>query len=276
MTPRRGTPERYDASRLLTRTERVAWWLGDACARRLAWLGWAWSYAPMGVLLWLGLGRRLRIHGGERLRGLARDASVVFVVNHRSFFDLYCLTFVLRRAGVRHRLLFPVRAEFFYDHPLGPVLNLLASGMSMFPPIFRHGRKRALNALSLQRCVAELRRPGTAIGFHPEGTRGAGPDAFCLLPPRGGIGRLVLDAPFARVVPVFVLGLANSVPGELRRNWRGPARHPVHLSFGPDVRFDDLREAAPAAAGALAAERCIEGIRQAAGPVRAALDEGPR
>jgi 1-acyl-sn-glycerol-3-phosphate acyltransferase len=235
-----------------------------------------WSYAPMGVLLWLGLGRRLRIHGEERLRGPSRDASVLFVVNHRSFFDLYCLTFVLRRAGVRQRLLFPVRSEFFYDHPLGPLLNLLVSGMSMFPPIFRYGRKRALNARSLDRCLAELSRPGTAIGFHPEGTRGRGPDAFSLLPPHAGIGRLVLDAPYARVVPVFVLGLGNSVLAELWRNWRRPALHTVHVSFGPDLGFDDLRGYPPAAASALAAERCMDAIHRAAAPVRAATEPAPR
>ena len=126
--------ERSDPSSLLTRTERFGWWLGDVFARHLRLVAWAWSYAPMGVLLWLGLSRRVRLHGSEVLRAVPGDASLVFVVNHRSFFDLFCLVWVLRRAGVRQRLLFPVRSEFFYDHPLGPLLNLLVSGMSMFPP----------------------------------------------------------------------------------------------------------------------------------------------
>ena len=32
---------------------------------------------------------------------------------------------------------FPVRAPFFYDRPLGIVLNLIASGGCMWPPVFR-------------------------------------------------------------------------------------------------------------------------------------------
>ena len=271
MTHARGLPpERADPTGLLTRTERFGWWLGDVFTRHLGFVGWAWSYAPMGLLLWLGLSRRVRLHGAEALRGVPRDASLVFVVNHRSFFDLFCLVWVLRRAGVRQRLLFPVRSEFFYDHPLGPLLNLLVSGMSMFPPIFRHGRKRAMNERSLERCIAELRRPGTALGFHPEGTRGRGPDPFSLQPPRPGVGRVVLGAPGARVVPVFLLGLGNSVLAEVWRNWRSPSQHPVHVSFGTDVNFDDLCEGPPGVASARAAERCLAAIAEAALPVRAA------
>ncbi|MFI5169126.1 MAG: lysophospholipid acyltransferase family protein [Vicinamibacterales bacterium] len=263
--------ERLDPARRLTLTERVGWWLGDLFARRLHRVGWLWSYGPMGIVLWLGLGRRVVVHGGEVLRGLARDASLVFVVNHRSFFDMFCLVHVLRRAGVRHELLFPVRSEFFYDHPLGPPLNLLVSGMSMFPPIFRSGRKRALNERSLERCVAELRRPGAALGFHPEGTRGRGSDAFALLPARPGIGRIVLAAPHARVLPVFVLGLGDVFFAELWRNWCSPARYPVHVCFGLDVYLDDLRTRPRAAASAQAAERCRQAIAAAAQPLRAAI-----
>ena len=226
----------------------------------------------MGFLLWLGLCRRIRLHGGEELAGVPRDASLVFVVNHRSFFDLFGLVFVLRRIGLRQRLLFPVRSEFFYDHPLGPLLNLLVSGMSMFPPVFRSGRKRALNERSLERCIAELARPGTAIGFHPEGTRGRGPDPFALLPPRPGIGRIVLGAPGARVVPVFVLGLGNSLLAELWRNWRSPSRHPVHVSFGHDVELGDLRGRPTGVGFARAAERCVGAIAAAALPVRVAME----
>lgn len=270
---RAAPPERPEPIGLLTRTERVGWWLGDLFARRLGVVAWVSSYAPMGLLLWLGLGRRVRLHGGEALRGVPRDASLVFVVNHRSFFDLFGLVFVLRRAGVRQRLLFPVRSEFFYDHPLGPLLNLIVAGMSMFPPIFRHGRKRALNERSLERCVAELRRPGTALGLHPEGTRGCGPDPFSLLPPRAGVGRIVLGTPGVRVVPVFVLGLGNSVLAEVWQNWRSADAHPVHVSFGPDVALDDLRGGPPSAArGAAAAARCLEAIGAAARPVRAAVE----
>jgi 1-acyl-sn-glycerol-3-phosphate acyltransferase len=260
----------------LTRTERLGWWLGDLFARRLTLAAWAWSYAPMGVVLWLAFGRRVRLHGGAALATLPREACVVFVANHRSFFDLFALVFVLRRAGVRQRLLFPVRSEFYYDHPLGLLLNLLVAAMSMFPPVFRHGRKRAWNERSLERCVAELRRPGAALGFHPEGTRGKGPDPFALQPARAGIGRIVLAAEGVRVIPVFLLGIGNSVWTELRSNWLSPARHPLHVSFGPDVNLADLRGMSRPAAAGQAAERCLAAIADAALPVKAAIAAAER
>lgn len=85
---------------------------------------------------------------------------------------------------------------------------------------------------------------------------------------------MALAAPGARVLPVFVLGLGNSVLAELRHNWAAPARHPVHVSFGPDVRLDDLRERPPREAVARAAERCLAAIATAAEPVRAATRSG--
>ena len=67
----RACRERDTAPRL-TRTERLGWWLGDLFARRLALAAWAWSYAPMGVVLWLAFGRRVRLHGGATLASLPR------------------------------------------------------------------------------------------------------------------------------------------------------------------------------------------------------------
>ncbi len=86
----------------------------------------------------------------------------------------------------------------------------------------------------------------------------------------------MLGAPGVRVVPVFLLGLGNSVLAEVWRNWRSASEHPVDVSFGPDVSFDDLREGRPGAASARAAERCLAAIAEAAVPVRAAVGAGPR
>lgn len=268
------TPSRYPAGRdfrLLSSTERAAIRIGDFCARRLPWLFALLRMFPMGPLIWAAVGRRLRLQGLEHVRQLHRDGSVLLVANHRSFFDFFVVVVTLRfRAGFRHRMLFPVRSEFFYDHPLGVLVNLLVAGMSMFPPIFRKGKKRAWNAWSIERCAEELARPGTAMGLHPEGTRGRGPDPFVLLPARSGPGRVALAVPHARVVPVFVLGLSNSALREVARNLLGPARHPVVMAFGVPLDLSDLRQLGGGREAArLASERCLSAIQALGERVRA-------
>ena len=250
--------------RLLSRTERAGLFLGDAVSRRWPWASRAWS-VPICPVLWLVFGRRVRATGLEHLAGLAPTDRVLVASNHRSYFDFYLTALVLRWwARLPHRLLFPVRAPFFYDHPLGVALNFAASGMAMFPPIFRGDRGRSLNELSLARCVDELRRPGTLIGMHPEGTRNDAGDPLSLLPARRGIGRLALEVPEARVVPAFVLGLGNRIGRELWTNWSAPSRHPIHVRFGPEVDLADLRGGSAgvgrAEAERAASERCRQAI----------------
>jgi 1-acyl-sn-glycerol-3-phosphate acyltransferase len=267
-------PEDAKRSLLLSRTERAAIRLADFCARRLPGLHVAASFFPMGAVVWMGIGRRLRLQGIEHVRALPAASSVLLVANHRSFFDFFVVVVVLRlRAGFRHRMFFPVRSEFFYDRPLGVLVNLVAAGMSMFPPVFRHGPKRALNRWSLARCAEELARPGTAVGVHPEGTRNKGPDPFLLMPARPGAGRIALAVPDARVLPVFVLGLGNRVLDEIARNLVAPGRHPVRLSFGPEVDLEDLRLAGNATAARSASERCRAAIQALADRARAETAE---
>src|SRR6187551_1521844 len=79
---------------------------------------------------WIHYGtRHLRhVFGRERLPPLDREqGSILVVANHRSFFDLYVITAELMRAKMKKRIIFPVRSKFFYDHPLGFLVNLLAS-----------------------------------------------------------------------------------------------------------------------------------------------------
>jgi 1-acyl-sn-glycerol-3-phosphate acyltransferase len=255
---------------LLSRTERAGLLLAEVCARRLPWLSVAVSFFPMGALIWLGIGRRLRLRGIEHARALRGGGSWLLVANHRSFFDFFTVVAALRfRAAYRGRLSFPVRSEFFYDRPLGVLVNLLAAGMSMYPPVFRSGRKRALNPWSLARCAEELARPSTAVGLHPEGTRGKGADPFELLAARSGPGRVALAAPHARVVPVFVLGLGDSILAEIGKNLFGPARHPVWMSFGREIELADLREARAPHAARRIAERCRAAIMALGECVRA-------
>jgi hypothetical protein len=66
------------------------------------------------------------------------------------------------------------------------------------------------------------------------------------------------------VFPAFVQGLGNHIGRELWMNWSGPARHPIHVRFGPEVDVSDLR-GGPAVGGRAdaeraASERCREAI----------------
>lgn len=183
----------------------------------------------------LFVSRRLDVHGLERLRGIPRDASILLVANHRSFFDLFILGWILTRTDeFRRDVSFPVRANFFYENPLGLLVCLLLSGGSMFPPFFRAPSKRAFNARSLGILVEKLRAKGNLVGFHPEGTRNQGDDPYQLLRAQPGAGELALKARPC-VVPAFINGLSNSVLAELRANVRGAPR--VTAVFGAPVEL---------------------------------------
>ncbi|GAC1340830.1 MAG: hypothetical protein NVSMB23_11580 [Myxococcales bacterium] len=183
----------------------------------------------------LFVSRRLDVHGLDRLRGIPEDASILLVANHRSFFDLFILGWILTSApGERRSVSFPVRANFFYENPLGLLICLLLSGGSMFPPFFRAPAKRAFNAHSLGILIEKLRAPGSLVGFHPEGTRNQGPDPYELLRAQPGAGELALKArPI--VVPAFINGLSNSVLAELLANVKGAPR--VTAVFGAPVEL---------------------------------------
>lgn len=181
---------------------------------------------------------RLVIVGLEHLERLPADRGVLFAPNHRSFFDL----FVVAKCAYDHvpgyeRLYFPVRSSFWYDRWLGLALNALATGCSMYPPVFRPAEKRAVTRTGLEFLARELRRPGTLSGMHPEGTRGKGGDPYELLPPERGFGRVALSGR-PSVVPVFINGLSNSITSEIRAAWsRDPPK--IFVLFGPPIALPD-------------------------------------
>jgi 1-acyl-sn-glycerol-3-phosphate acyltransferase len=138
------------------------------------------------------------------------------------------------------------------------------SGMRMFPPIMRDRDKRSFNAYSVGRCVEELNRTdiGTVVGIHPEGTRNKGDDPYTFLPAQPGVGRIALAATRAHVIPVFVLGMGQSIAGEWRMNALSPEQHPVDVHFGPPIDFSDLRpKAQMPTAQKRAADRCLDAIK---------------
>ena len=179
------------------------------------------------------------VYGLDRLPPLAEDQSYILVSNHRSFFDLYVVTGHLVRLRLRHRILFPVRAEFFYTRLLGLFVNGVMSFFAMYPPIFRDRKKLALNRTSLGELAFLLRRGGYFCGLHPEGTRKKDDDPYTFLPAQRGVGRIIHEARVP-VIPVFINGLLpNDLLRQVTSNFDGTGKKIV-LVFGAPIDFTDL------------------------------------
>jgi 1-acyl-sn-glycerol-3-phosphate acyltransferase len=219
----------------------------------------------MGGLIYSCGGRRLNIRGLENLAPYGKGDSILLVANHRSFFDFFSITALLYwRTNLTKRIFFPVRQNFFYDNPAGPLVNAIMSGMRMFPPVMRDKDKRPFNNYVLARCVEELNREdiGTVLGIHPEGTRNKGSDPYSFLPAQPGVGRIALEATRAKVIPVFALGMGQSILGEMKWNAFTPDEHPVDVFFGAPLDFTDLRpKANMLTTQKRAADRCLDAIK---------------
>jgi len=180
----------------------------------------------------------MRVYGLEHLESVSHERPLLLVANHRSFFDMYAISTVLfRRTRWQKKLFFPVRGRFFYDSPLGLVVNLVMGWWSMYPPIFMTPEKRLFDKYSV-RLLTHLCREGAGhvIGFHPEGHRNLSEDIYSFLRPQPGVGKLIKEAN-PQVVPVFVAGLDNNLPRQVLRNWRG--REPIRIHFGPQLDFSE-------------------------------------
>lgn len=261
MRTSRPTPAQLEP---LSTLERATFEIANFFARpALTPLSAYWNSAFMGALIYSCGGNRFNIQGLEHVLKYGKKDSVLLVANHRSFFDFYVISaMVYWRTRLPRRMFFPVRADFFYDHPVGTALNFVMSNMAMFPPVVRDPGRRAFNRYAVARCVAELSVPGTVLGLHPEGTRNKGDDPYSFMSAQPGVGQVVLGARRARVFPVFLYGLTNDIFAELVDNWTRPAAHPIDIGFGPEIPFDDLR-ARPLrlALHKAAADRCLDGIR---------------
>ena len=184
--------------------------------------------------------RRIRhVHGLEGLQEILQSQeSLVVVSNHRSFFDMYVINMLLYRAGFQQRLLFPVRSNFFYDHPLGIFVNGIMSWFSMYPPIFRDRKRAALNHVALSELSSDLCHEGRSVGIHPEGTRKKDDDPYTFLPTQPGVGRIVHQARI-RVLPVFINGLGNDLWRQVKGNFDRTGT-PIIVVFGQPTAFEDL------------------------------------
>ncbi len=187
----------------------------------------------------------LHLHGIERLPVLEQRQSYILVSNHRSFFDLYVIFGQLVRRGLRHRIVFPVRSTFFYDNPLGLLVNGTMSFFAMYPPLFRERKKLILNPAALDELAWLLRRGGMFAGIHPEGTRKKDDDSYTLLPAQRGVGRIIQGSRVP-VIPVFINGLINNMPRQLESNFDGTGRE-IIVVFGLPIDFGTLLDEPPGA-----------------------------
>jgi 1-acyl-sn-glycerol-3-phosphate acyltransferase len=240
---------------------RLMRWVNTGWRRRFA---SAWQKYVLEPFFNLFVSRRLVIRGLERLDGVAQGAPILLVCNHRSFFDQFVVGWILiRNPPTKRYSNFPVRANFFYENPLGLLICLLLSGGSMFPPFFRRPESKAFNPYSLLLIEEMLRKPGQLIGFHPEGTRNKGPTPYELLRAQPGAGQLALKARPV-IVPAFVTGLTNDIVAELKANLR--RERPVVVVFGDPVDVSDWPEATRLSQY----KRCSDAL---AGKIAALMDE---
>lgn len=193
---------------------------------------------------------RWELHGLEPLARLQPKRGVLLVANHRTFWDMFVASAILyHHVGWMEKIVFPVRADFFYTNPLGALVNLSMAGCGMWPPVFRDDRKPLLNPTAVTQMSWILAREGTVLGMHPEGTRNKGEDPYTFLPARPGVGYLIRDAhPDTMIVPYFLGGMTGDLLGEIRRNFkpegqRGPN---FRLWFGDPIRVADLDRDKPA------------------------------
>ena len=229
----------------LTRVERFALRFAEASNEdpRGKWLQTQFLRGVSYVWVRACLANRMFAEGLDDLMALRPEAGVMLVSNHRSFFDQYAMLLACYMGPVHwaKRLSFPVRSNFFYDQPLGILVNAAIAGGAMYPPIYRQAERRALNDEALDKMVEILRRPGNVLGMHPEGTRGKGPDPYQFLPAQPGVGKVaLLGRPM--VIPAFIHGLGNNIVEDVRLNFGKEARraHAVITVFGAPVDYSDL------------------------------------
>lgn len=190
---------------------------------------------------WMTAGSRHMMYplGLERLRGLQPSDGILLLSNHRSFSDLYMLLVLLDRfTDLRQPALCPVRADFFYQKPLGAVVNLLVGAGRMFPPFFREPEKGPFNRWSLARLTQVLRAGNVVVGFHPEGRRNKHPDPYTPLSAQPGVGKLIMDT-WPIVVPAFINGLSNNIAADIWGNLRH--RKQVVAVFGAPIDLAPFR-----------------------------------
>ncbi len=220
--------------------------------------------------IWRSMSPITEVDGTEHVLSLQAPKGLVLVSNHRSFFDMYvCSSWLVRHTSLARRFYFPVRSEFFYDNPLGVLLNLGISAGSMWPPVFRDDARRNMNPVGMAQLAAVL-GDGAVVGVHPEGRRGKGDDPYTFLPIKPGLGRLLAAChDDVTVLPYFINGLGNDFAGEILRGRRpeGQRGEQVRITFGTPMTAAEARAGRDAMA---TTEHVFDQVRELAERDRAA------
>ncbi len=228
-------------------TERIGFWLTHHMNLGRWKRFWGFCQRHFGSL-WIKICtyNLMNVFGIENFENSDPERPLLLVANHRSFFDMYCVSSVIFRQTKRPiKLYFPVRAKFFYDNPIGWFVNLGMGWWSMYPPFFREAKeanKREFDKYSLKRLIQICSQGyGHVIGFHPEGKRNLKPNPYEFERAQPGIGKIVMDAK-PQVIPVFITGLGNDLPKQILGNWTGGEK--VRIWFGKEIdlsEFDNER-----------------------------------
>ncbi|HWU90907.1 MAG TPA: hypothetical protein VN253_26760, partial [Kofleriaceae bacterium] len=122
----------------LTRIERLALRFAEATNEdsRGKWLQTRFLRGVSYLWVRSVLANRMLVEGVDELMALRPETGVMLVSNHRSFFDQYAMLLACYMGPVHwaKRLYFPVRSNFFYDQPLGILVNAAVAGGAMYPP----------------------------------------------------------------------------------------------------------------------------------------------
>ena len=196
---------------------------------------WTQCQRFVGALVVRALTRNLvRDHGFAHVEAAFRQGTILFVANHRTYFDMFVVSSLLhRRLPGRKRLYFPVLGQYYYQSVVGMALNQGAAFWSMFPPLFALPSHAAADRYALDLlCDLCARGPGHVLGIHPEGGRNLDPDPYSFMRFQPGAGRII-HAARPIVLPVFLAGLHPDIGVQVRRNWTGG--EPVRVWFGEPV-----------------------------------------
>lgn len=245
MADQQGILPTADELAVLGPIDRAGFWLTDRMNRGRWKRLMTFFQRHIGSLwIYLATNNLMNVFGIENVENSDASRPLVLVANHRSFFDMYTVSSVLfRRTKRPMELFFPVRAKFFYDNPLGWIVNFVMGWMSMYPPFFREARderKRAFDKFSMRKLI-EICSVGKSriIGFHPEGKRNLEGGPYDLLPAQPGIGKVVYSAR-PQVIPVFIAGLGNDLPKQILGNWTGGEK--IRIWFGEVIDLDEFYE----------------------------------
>ncbi|MGQ0542641.1 MAG: lysophospholipid acyltransferase family protein [Blastocatellia bacterium] len=229
----------------LTLMERVGFRLVRRMNRGIWKRFWTFCQRHIGSLwIYLATYNLMNVFGIENVEGTDPERPLVLAANHRSFFDMYTVSSVLfRRTSRPITLFFPVRAKFFYSHPIGWFVNLIMGWWAMYPPFFREEKeaaKREFDKFAVRELIHLCSTgPGNVVGFHPEGKRNLSDDPYSLLPAQPGIGKVIYSAR-PQVIPVFVTGLGNNLPKQILGNWTGGEN--IRIWFGEPLELSEFYE----------------------------------